>query len=351
MARPRSQKDPEALALPRRLKELRLGRGLTQPLLAGALGVAVSSISSWENGAKIPPPGRIADYATFFATRRSMVGEAPRLIGVDQLTEDERTEHDRLMNELERLHAASLGEAPWALSDRRPSFWQFPDDGPVRIVCGKVPSEQRPRFASASNHNYMELTAYTDLDSMVELFGHIRAANPASDVRYELAPRLESDDLQSHLVLLGSSAMNQSTWLITNQIDFPIQQVEDPTVAEDGEIFEIPGDPPERFVPSFAGRQSRLVEDVGLLVRVPNPHNISRTLTICSGVFTRGVYGAVRCLTDDTTRDVNYQYIASRFGAATNFGLLMRVPVIDHATATPDLRNPASRLYEWQRIP
>ncbi|MCI2417421.1 helix-turn-helix domain-containing protein [Saccharopolyspora sp. K220] len=346
MARSGSQNGPNQLAA--RLRELRRGRGLTQGVLARALGVGVSSISSWESGAKTPPPTRLADYATFFATERSAVSTPPRLVPADSLTEEERTERGRLKRELDRMHAtARPAAASW--SGTRTGFWYFPDGGPVRIVCGKLPDADRPPFASASNHNYMELAAYADLDSMVELFGHVRALNPTADVRHALAPRLESDDLQAHLVLLGSSAMNQSTSPITKPIDFPVEQIKDPAEVQNGEVFEIPGDQPRRFVPRFTDDE-QLIEDVGLLVRMPNPNNISRTLTICSGVFTRGVYGAVRCLTDATTRERNYEYLTGKFGDATNFGLLMRVRVSDHATATPDLHNPRIRLHEWHRI-
>ena len=57
-------------------------------------------------------------------------------------------------------------------------------------------------------------------------------------------------------------------------------------------------------------------EDVGLLARVPNPLNTSRTLTICNGIHSRGVYGAVRTLTDTQLRDGNERYISTNFGDA-----------------------------------
>jgi hypothetical protein len=161
-----------------------------------------------------------------------------------------------------------------------------------------------------------------------------------------LAPRLESDDLQSHLVLLGNMAVNQATRLIAEQVGLPVRRVETPEIS-DGEVFEVDGDPVKHLGPIFADDPPRLVEDVGLFARTANPANVSRTLTICSGVFTRGVYGAVRCFTDSPARFDNYEYLASRFGSARTFGLLMKVQVFDHATATPDLTNPDIRLHEW----
>ncbi len=340
----------DAATLARRLRQLRKehwsDRSLTQQDLADVFGVVLSSVSSWENprSAKIPPPPRLAAYATLFATRRS-VERGIRLLGDDEFTAEERAERDRLAAELEQLRLAATGEATEFTEDRPGSLWHFPDNGPVRLICG-ITSESP--FATARHHNYMQLAGYADLDAMVELFGHLRYENPGSDVGFELAPRLESDDLTAHIVLLGSAAMNQATERIANLVDLPVRQVKDPDIT-DGEVFEIADKESRRFRPKFAGDdpQREVTEDVGMFFRTPNPNNVARTLTICSGVFTRGVYGAVRLLTDIEMRDENHSQMEKTFGDARTFGLLMRVPVFDHATSTPDLRHPAAVLYSW----
>jgi len=342
------QPDPTVLA--RRLRQLRRQRWperqLTQESVAGALGVALSSVSSWESttSTKTPPAFRLADYATFFATPRSVAGTQPRLLAEGELTEQEGLERDRLAAELEQLREAAVGETGPAAG--RPSLWHFPDGGPVRLVCGKTTTP--PPHVSARNHNYTQLAAYADLDALVELFGHVRAENPRSDVRFDLAPRLESDDLAAHLVLLGSGAINQATERAVNLFGFPVRQVSDPEI-EDGEVFEVVDEPSHRYGPKFVGSdpQGAVTEDVGYFFRTPNPNNMARTLTICSGVFTRGTYGAVRFLTDARLRDTNQAMLIDLFGDAATFALLMRVRILDHATSTPDLRNPVSVLYSW----
>jgi hypothetical protein len=55
------------------------------------------------------------------------------------------------------------------------------------------------------------------------------------------------------------------------------------------------------------------MEDVGLLARMPNPLNSNRTITMCNGIHSRGVLGAVRTLTDARLRESNEQYIARAF--------------------------------------
>lgn len=354
MARQSRRSEVQASALASRLRELRLHRWsevVKQPDLGAALNVGISSVSSWENvdAPKVPTEVRLRGYATFFASHRSLDSDPPRLLGDDELTDEERDERDKLFAELRSLRAAAVGEV--GQSARLPeNLWHFPDGGPVRIICGALDEKDRPPFASPENHNYMELAGYADLDALVELFGHIRRENPASDVRFERADSFRTDDLAAHLVLLGGMARMQGEGRILARGDIPVQQVRDDRRDLDGEIFQIvDSEPALQFGPRLAGDNPRgaVVEDVGLFFRTANPHFSTRTLTLCSGVFTRGVYGAVRCLTDQNLRDENSEYFRSRFADVESFGLLMRVQVAEHAVPTPDLRVDKNRLYEF----
>ncbi|WP_307873519.1 MULTISPECIES: helix-turn-helix transcriptional regulator [unclassified Frankia] len=341
--------------LARRLRQLRESGEprLSQLMVAKALGVSVATVSSDENVARVPA-GRLAAYARLHAAPRPDAEGLPRLAGEEELTDEERTERDDLLVELTALHedatvplpelasVPGLASLPGA-SQRR--TWHFNDGAPVRIICGQIPPDDRPQMGLADSVNYTELFTYADVDALVELFGHIRAENPALDVRFLTSANITSDDLSAHLVLLGGLGWNQSTEWYNRQTSFPVVQVEDPAYP-DGEVFETRrGDKATRHYPKTA--DSLLVEDVGLLVRTPNPYNQARTLTICNGVYSRGVLGAVRCLTDANFRDRNEQHIIDKFGDAPEFGVLMRVPVHRGKTVTPDLVNEYSVIFEW----
>jgi hypothetical protein len=118
-----------------------------------------------------------------------------------------------------------------------------------------------------------------------------------------------------------------------------------------GEIFAVGhGAAERRFLPVWSkanGEPSpELEEDVGLLARVPNPFNSSKTLTLCNGIHSRGVLGAVRTLTDARIREANEAYLAEHF-ANDEYGLLVRVPVFHGEALSPDLQDPANVLYAW----
>ena len=119
------------------------------------------------------------------------------------------------------------------------------------------------------------------------------------------------------MILLGGIGWNKVTARFQRAISqVPIEQtaVDD---LETGEIFSV--DDGRRslrtFYPEYEdlGEGKELIADVGYIARLRNPFKINRTLTICNGIHSRGVFGAVRCLTDASVREENEKYLADRF--------------------------------------
>ena len=344
--------EAQSARLARRLRDLRErrwpDRSLTQAELAEALStearVASATISSWESptGAKTPTAIRLEAYARFFATPRSAQGN-PRLIAEADLTPEEHEQYRRLERELIGLLHGDESEE----EDR--NTFTF-DEGPVTVICSEVPESAQGALAHENDPNFTKLQQFADLDAMVELWGHLRARNPKLEVAYRLPGEVEADDFSTHVVLVGGRAWNKATRRFQDALrQIPINQI-NAADYPDGEPFEIKGDPPTRLLPRWEtdeeSGERELVEDVAFLARVPNPFNARRTLTICNGVHSRGVYGAVRCLTDRRVSDVNERYLTERFPDGP-FALLLRVPVIGSKTLSPDLQDETARLYEW----
>jgi len=344
---------PAALQLAQRLRLLRQGQPrLTQDGLAKAFSaeekLAAATVSSWESAKtpKLPPPHRLEAYARFFATPRS-TEEEPRLFQLDELTPDEKRTYNELRAELNRLRRSASGES----ATIEPTFsrsWHFPDADLVTFVCAQLPGDQIGPLGDPSNPNYTELQTYADIDSLMELHGHIRAENPNAIVRFRTPLDVESDELTGHLVLIGGVAWNDITGRLSKMTQLPVRQITD-SGLESGDIFVANVDGEEReFWPQWAGEDNEvLTEDVGLLVRVPNPLNAACTLTICNGIHSRGVYGAVRTLTDAKLRGGNERFIAANLGDAKSFAILMWVNVIKNKAMTPDFNSSDVVLYQW----
>jgi len=353
---------PAALHLAQRLRQLRQQQWpdarLTQEKLAQAFSAEESlspaTVSSWESNTwpKLPPRHRLQAYARFFATPRSVKAQ-PQVLPFNELTQDERAAYHKLEAELLRLRSAASGESP----EEEIAFtqsWHFTDTGPVTLVCAKLPDSEVGPLGRPSNPNYTELHAYADVDALWELHGHIRAENPLMEVYRRTPAEVRGDDLTGHVILLGGVIWNAITGRLSEMANLPVRQVTDAKLATGdrlatGDIFvaEVGGEERE-FWPTWAdGEAGLLAEDVGLLARLPNPLNANRTLTICNGIHSRGVFGAVRTLTDKQLRDANERYIAANFGDSDSFAILMSVNIIHNEVMTPDFSSPGVILYQW----
>jgi hypothetical protein len=318
---------------------------LTQAQLAKALSsegrVAGATLSSWESttNPKTPSAARINAYARFFCTQRSLEG-GPHLIAQDQLTSDELNRFRQLEGQLlELLHA----EDP----NLRRTF-QF-DAGPVIVICPTAPTAVQGPLGDIQDPNFTRLRQYGDLDALIELYGHLRSENPTLNVFHRLTSDVVSDDFSSHVILLGGIGWNK----ITRRFQRAISQVPITQTSVDdldtGEVFRVDeGGKPDFFYPEYEdlGEGKELIADVGYIARFRNPFKVNRTLTICNGIHSRGVFGAVRCLTDSSVREENERYISDRF-PDDEFAMLLRVPVVTNETLSPDLQNPDAVLYEW----
>jgi hypothetical protein len=351
---------PPALQLASRLRQLReqIPR-LTQKKLADALSadesLSAATVSSWESltSPKLPPPYRMDAYARFFATSRSTQG-TPKLLPLDEFDQDETKTYERLKAELTRLRAAASGESPAEVKQVFNRSWLFQDvqDGdPITFVCAVLPERMIGPLGDSADPNYTELQTYADADALIELFGHIRAENPSATVHFKTSLDVEPDELTGHVILLGGVVWNEITGQLSEMANVPIRQVKEPPL-DSGEIFVGPVEGEERtFWPKWTDKSKKvLMEDVGLLARVPNPLNASRTLTICNGIHSRGVYGAVRALTDKQMRESNERYISTNFGDAQSFAILMSVKVIKNRAMTPDFNSPDVVLCTWGQV-
>ena len=345
-----------ALQLASRLRKLRSEHWgpdckLTQGMLGAALGgndsLSAATVASWENreNPKLPQHKWVLAYAQFFATRRSIADATPRLVPVESFTPEEQASYDALRDELLRLHAAARGEPEQLVTKRS---WYFTDSGPVTLICAQLPEKEQGTLTNPANPNYTQLLSFGDLDAMVELWGHVRMENPAMEVSYKSAVHVAADDLSGHVVIIGGIGWNDVTRRILNLTELPLTQRDDPAVST-GEIFVTQIDGKEqRYLPKWSESDpAKLTEDVGLLVRMPNPMNSNRTLTMCNGIHSRGVLGAVRSLTDKRLRDSNERYIARTFPDSQQFGILMRVQVIEGVAMTPDFNTAGIVLYQW----
>ena len=351
-----------AMRLARRLRSLRTegfaGRRLTQGELAEALGASVPLISSWESrtNPKNPPRERLAAYATFFATERSVAQSPFRVLPKSQLTSEERTRRDELFQELTSLRNGAQGHQPGPTAEDpfAGSHWRFPVHQDITIVCSALPQEYLAKlkpYTDSTAPDYVDLYRFADLDALLELFGQLRAANPLNDVRVRTPDEVKADDYTSHLVVLGGVDWNTITAELLYRLDFPLRQLARESEAEPGGFVIGAGGDEQRFEPVLRqeGDNEILESDVALFFRSLSPFNAKRTISICTGTYGYGTLGAVRALTDARFRDRNEDYLRARFAGFNTFSIISRVMVLAGAAVTPDWTSSDYLLHEWHK--
>ncbi|GIG62415.1 hypothetical protein Lfu02_67870 [Longispora fulva] len=344
--------DGPAFALARRLRQLRMagwpGTVVTQSALATALGVSVPTVSAWESTRKPTtlPAHRIAAYATYFCTERSV--HESRLLDQSELTGPENSRRAALERELSTLLKAMDATHPDGARTAGP--WRFADGRPITIVCAKLPPEYHAGlFADSTTAEYDELYTATDFTALLELYGHVRAVNPDSDVSYRLSSDLRSSDYAGHhLVALGGVDWNNITSELLSLVALPVHQERRDSPQDPG-AFVVTGDgEPRRFETKLRadGARTQLIEDVAHFFRAPSPWE-GCTVTICNGNFGKGTLGIVRALADPGLRDSNAAHLTTRFSGDT-LSLLCRVRMLGGKVITPDWTNPDVILHEWE---
>ena len=231
--------------------------------------------------------------------------------------------------------------------------WQFAAGPAITIISSRLSEDSLAKIPDSkdTSPDYVESYKYGDLDALIELHGHLRAANPHTQVNIRAGHEVVSDDLVGHIVVLGGHEYNDVMKNLIGRIALPVMQVVDDTSQARG-YFQVGEDANRKtFSPMMTGtgEAARLVYDVALFYRAPNPNNLRCTLTICNGMFARGTYGAVRALTDANLRSFNEQFILDNFEPGRAFSVLTRVTILNRQTLTPDWTSP-QRLHTWSEF-
>jgi transcriptional regulator with XRE-family HTH domain len=346
-----------AVQLAKQLRLLRTSRSITQAELAAVMDVSVPLISSWENAKKpvTPPVDRLKSYAEIFASSRSADERRWRPIEPGNLTAEEKARCRSLEGELRALRVEAtdeLVEAPQPDGPIAVGSWAFRDRLDINIVCARLPEKLRVKmpYADPADPDYVRLLNYADLDSLLELHGHIRATNPEAEVRFKVSEDMVEDDYTGHLVLLGGVDWNAATRELLAELHLPIRPISSYESSGDAGFEVLGKDGTTRFTPQLdkdVDDGNPLLQDVAQFVRGPNPFNPRRTVTICNGVYGQGTYGAVRALTDVRFRRENGEYVRTHFPAGATYSLLFRVGIRQSVGLTPDWSTAGTVLHEW----
>jgi transcriptional regulator with XRE-family HTH domain len=339
-----------ARRLAEHLRGLRERERLTQKQLARILGgsetLSIATISLWEKPGsdRLPPPHRLEAYSRLFCTSRSFDGDRPRLLRSNELTEQERERATELYDELIALRErAQSTNVPAPIRGSGSAIWHFPELSAVSIVCSSA--IEPPPYSVSSHLNFSRYAGYADLDAWVEVFGQVRADNPGRMIRILPTDQLAHDFALNHLIIVGGAASDAAS-LFAQEIPRPVAE-QIPGTDPVTHLFKCSIGEDTREFTSTRDEEGNLVQDVGLIARGPHPIIPGGTVTLLSGITSRGVHGAALCFIDSHVRDTNERYLENNFGSLDSFCLLMNIPVQNDIALPPNLWRENTRLYEW----
>jgi hypothetical protein len=178
------------------------------------------------------------------------------------------------------------------------------------------------------------------------VFGQVKADNPPPRmVRIMPADRLAQDFALNHVILIGGAA-SDSAGLFAQVIPLPTAE-EIPGTDPVTYLFRCTVEGETREFRTLRDNDGNLVQDVGLIARAPHPIIPGGTVTLLSGITSRGVHGAALSFIDAHVRDTNERYLESAFGNVESFCILMNIPVQNNTALPPNLWRENTRPYEW----
>ena len=80
-------------------------------------------------------------------------------------------------------------------------------------------------YTDLDSPDYIQLYTYSDLDALFELYGHLRAANPANQVDLRIADMLTPDEYSSISYSLGGIDWNTATGSLLQELQLPVRQI------------------------------------------------------------------------------------------------------------------------------
>ncbi len=209
----------------------------------------------------------------------------------------------------------------------------FPGRTQITLVSYRLPPDQRPPSSDQSNPNYVRIADLADLDTLIDVYGAVRAHNPQSRVVIVAAQELAQQDVATHLVLIGGLTWEAVTPWFSCIFSIPIE-AGDP-FDRGAIVVRDPDNGDREFAHTLS--DGEVVEDVGFFASGKNPSAPRRRLVICGGITTRGVRGAALCFSDLQMQERNDQYVMSRFPDGSAYCIVMRVPIMNKDPLTPDL--------------
>ncbi|MGH2620971.1 MAG: hypothetical protein ACRDHG_10445 [Anaerolineales bacterium] len=219
------------------------------------------------------------------------------------------------------------------------TVWGNLDQTGRPIVILGPRSSSRTDFMDINSSNYMFLDNLGDKDSIVELSILMARLFPACHVVRYVSDDVPRDAFEHNLVVVGGPGVPGSQG---NRLVKTLQQRLGIDVTYSGDAKRLILPTKEEFSGVFEGR--RCVLDYGFFAKARNPFNPSTHVFMFHGIYTMGVLGAARILSDHPSAQENVLAVIEEIGPEVDFWCVFPVHVLNGVPLVPVLDRNAVNL-------
>lgn len=217
--------------------------------------------------------------------------------------------------------------------ERCRTVWGNLDKTGKPVVVLGPRSSSKTDFMDISSVNYMFLDSFGDKDSIFELSLLMTRLFPRAPVVRYVSDDFPRDAYDHNLLVIGGPGIpgsqgNRLVNTLHRRLGIDVGYSADATsiVLPDG----------TEHAASF--EDGRCTVDYGFFARARNPFNPGAHLFMCHGIYTMGVLGAARLLSDHPAAQENLELVLAELGADAEFWSVFPVQVLNGVPMVPTLK-------------
>lgn len=205
------------------------------------------------------------------------------------------------------------------------SLWGFKDHDSVLVVYSELDELEKRQFPEPNEYIY--LSKYGDVDSLVEILVTLHRLYPRIDLRFHSAKEVRSsrEEYTGNIVLIAGPDYNKIVSLFEEHSALQYLRGD-----HEEDIYLKWTESDEVFVPTIGtitGNQMPVA--YGFVLKRRNPHNPSKRLILIGGCHTYGVFGAASAFSywaakRDNIAYANCKAVVDRFGSDRDFARFSR---------------------------
>lgn len=247
------------------------------------------------------------------------------------------------LNRVETIKQLEKGILAYLKETHQPTYyfkslWGYDEYDSVLVICSELDEPEKRQHPVPNEYIY--LSKYGDVDSLVEVLVTLHRLYPHLDVKFHSADEVKAipNEFTGNIILIGGPDYNRITGLFDQYSPYEYL-----VGATDEDISIMKKSTEEVYIPKIEAESCRnKIVDYGFFLKMKNPYNHKKKLIMIGGPHTYGVFGAIKAFsywggTKDDLSYTNCKEVVDTLGHDPDFCALFEVHGIESSVLTPKL--------------